>query len=166
MSRNKLIPGADYVPRYTKAARTRLQWQELIASILAAGGRRRVENGETFVHDAQGLVVHEIYTNIPMPNGKMQMLAGLAAGILTLSGCAVAPNNVHVGAEHLSSISQHFGPDATNVAVEMATLSALWQPTRNTYLEIQDGYIVSGATFVHKREIFEARAGLNFPVKP
>lgn len=96
---------------------------------------------------------------------KTRIFSSIAAIALT-SCAAIEPNTVHLGAEHLSSISQHFGDNPTNVAVEMATLSAQWQPSAHTYIELQDGYIVSGATFVGKREIFEARAGLSIPVKP
>jgi hypothetical protein len=88
---------------------------------------------------------------------------------LALVGCAaVEPNALHLGAEHLSSISQHFGADPTNVGLEALTVSAIWHPSRLTYLEVQDGYIVGGSRFTGKggREFFEARAGLSLELKP
>lgn len=84
---------------------------------------------------------------------------------LLLSGCALEPKSIRLGAEHISSISQHFGADSTNVAVELATLSAHWTPTRNTYLEIQDGYIVNDIRFAGHREVFEARTGYEITLK-
>lgn len=62
------IPGADYVPKYKPAWRTRAQWDQLLLDVLAEGGRRRVEYGETFMHDAQGHLVHEVYANIAAPH--------------------------------------------------------------------------------------------------
>lgn len=81
---------------------------------------------------------------------------------LILCGCAaIEPNTINVGAEHLSSIEQHFGNDPTNVGVELATLNARWEVHR-AYIEVQDAYIINGARFSGKggRELFEARAGV------
>jgi hypothetical protein len=88
---------------------------------------------------------------------------------LALVGCAaIEPNALHVGVQHLSSISQHFGPEPTNIGNEMATVSAMWHPSKFTYLEVQDGWIFRGADFGPKggHEIFEARAGLSLELKP
>ena len=32
--------------------------------ILAAGGFRRVENGETFIHSSDGIIAFEVYDNL------------------------------------------------------------------------------------------------------
>lgn len=97
---------------------------------------------------------------------KISITALTGAAIL-LSGCAVMPDSLHVGAEHLSSISQHFGNDPTNVGLNAATFAAEWQPTRHTYIEIQDAYVLGGAKFAGKDgvEYFTARAGINIPLK-
>jgi hypothetical protein len=72
-----------------------------------------------------------------------------------------------MGVEHISSIEQHLVSDPTNVGVEVATVSAIWRPTRHTYIEVQDGYIFNGAYFAGRdREIFEARAGVALELKP
>lgn len=49
---------------------TRAQWQALMAAAIAAGGRRRVENGETFIHGKDARIVAEIYTNVPASGGS------------------------------------------------------------------------------------------------
>lgn len=87
--------------------------------------------------------------------------------VILCTGCAsVRPDNVQVGVEHLSSISQHFGADKTNIGLEMATVTAHWQPTKHTYLDVQDAYIFGSGTFAGKdREVFEAKAGFIIPTK-
>jgi len=44
--------------------RARAEWRELLRTTIAAGGRRRVEAGETFIHGADGKIVAEIYSNV------------------------------------------------------------------------------------------------------
>jgi hypothetical protein len=60
-----LLHGADYRPRYAPAARTKAEWQRLLAAAIKAGGWRRVERSETFIHGADGHLVHEVYAYIP-----------------------------------------------------------------------------------------------------
>lgn len=89
--------------------------------------------------------------------------------LLFLTGCStIEPNDLHLGVEHLSSITQHFGHGSTDNGLEAATFSAEWRPTRYTYIELQDGYIVAGSHFNGKggREVFQARVGLTLPLKP
>ena len=61
------IHGADYVPSYRQLARTKHEWQQLLRDALKAGGTRRVENNETFIHNRFGFLLHEVYANIPEP---------------------------------------------------------------------------------------------------
>ena len=63
----KVIYGADYAPTWARVVRTRGEWQEIIADVTKNGGRRRVEHGETFLHDSKGKMIHEIYANVPEP---------------------------------------------------------------------------------------------------
>lgn len=44
---------------------SREQWIQLLQQVIAAGGKRRVEKGETFAHDAHGRLLFEVYANIP-----------------------------------------------------------------------------------------------------
>lgn len=65
MSRNdRKIEGALYEP-YRQIKQTRAEWQRLISDVLAAGGKRRAEAGETFIHGKGGLLVAEIYEIVP-----------------------------------------------------------------------------------------------------
>jgi hypothetical protein len=45
---------------------SREQWVQLLEQVVATGGRRRVEKGETFAHDSHGTLLFEIYANIPL----------------------------------------------------------------------------------------------------
>lgn len=42
-------------------------WRERINQVIADGGHRRVEHGETFAHDKRGALLFEVYGNIPGP---------------------------------------------------------------------------------------------------
>lgn len=61
------LPGSTYVPAFAQVWRTRSEWQEIIAEEIKAGGSRRVEYGETFIHGKNGILRHEIYANVPAP---------------------------------------------------------------------------------------------------
>lgn len=54
------IKGFDYVSQQP-AAHSRQEW----AAKLMEAARRRVEKGETFAHDAHGVLLFEVYANIP-----------------------------------------------------------------------------------------------------
>ena len=62
-----LIEGFDYTT-HQRVELTRQQWQAQIATAVAAGGRRRVEGGETFIHGAGARIIAEAYANIPAKN--------------------------------------------------------------------------------------------------
>ena len=66
MSSKKKIPGFDEITRQP-VERTRAEWQALIAKTIAAGGRRRFEKGETFIHGRDALLIAEIFANVPAP---------------------------------------------------------------------------------------------------
>lgn len=60
----KLIPGFDYL-KGQPVSYTKSEWLGLIKPIIDDGGRRRVENGETFIHTKRdGILLWEIYDNI------------------------------------------------------------------------------------------------------
>ena len=59
----KLIKGYDYRD-YAPKEFTRREWREEIQHVIKAGGYRRCEGGETFIHDNRGFLVLEIYANI------------------------------------------------------------------------------------------------------
>ena len=66
---SKVFKGFLYSEPAKAVACTRTEWQALMARYLSAGGRRRVEDGETFIHAKGGALVAEIYANIPAPTG-------------------------------------------------------------------------------------------------
>jgi len=65
MSTHTLL-GFDYTLDRS-VERTRGEWRSLMSKVKANGGRRRVDQGETFIHDANGKIVFEIYSNVTEP---------------------------------------------------------------------------------------------------
>lgn len=59
----KLIPGFDY-SKGKQVEFTKVDWVNLIEKIIIHGGFRRVENGETFLHGKDGIMICEIYQNV------------------------------------------------------------------------------------------------------
>jgi hypothetical protein len=46
-------------------------WRQRLLEVLAAGGRRRVQNGETFIHEPNGPRIQaEVYGNVPAPTDE------------------------------------------------------------------------------------------------
>lgn len=64
--RRKLIPGYDYTTQKPIEA-SRTEWQQRIAAAIKAGGRRRFEKGETYIHGRDALLIAEIYANVRAP---------------------------------------------------------------------------------------------------
>lgn len=65
MSKNKL-QGFDYRAGAT-TERPRRDWRDDLAQAVSAGGYRRVEHGETFVHGPDGRLLFEVYAALPAP---------------------------------------------------------------------------------------------------
>jgi hypothetical protein len=62
----RTIEGFDY--RLQKpVAMTSAAWREVIREAIAADGFRRVSDGETYIHNAQGRIVAEAYGRIAAP---------------------------------------------------------------------------------------------------
>lgn len=59
------IKGFDYTTQQA-VARSRKDWAILFEQVIQAGGRRRVDHGETFAHDESGRLLFEVYANIQM----------------------------------------------------------------------------------------------------
>lgn len=101
----------------------------------------------------------------------MKALIGLAA--LALTGCALAPNTVTPFVEHVSHVSQHFGPNPTHYGFEQIAVAARWK-AKGAFLEMSEGYN-PGSRNSHGEacdglygghEVFTARVGYEFTVKP
>lgn len=65
MRNDRKIKGAIYSP-YRQIEQTRAEWQRLMSDAIAAGGKRRAEGGETFIHGNGGHLVGEIYEIVPV----------------------------------------------------------------------------------------------------
>jgi predicted P-loop ATPase/GTPase len=63
---SRTVKGFCYVT-HTAMEESRAYWQQRMREALKAGGRRRVENGETFIHQRGGRLVAEVYANVPAP---------------------------------------------------------------------------------------------------
>jgi len=62
--------------------------------------------------------------------------------VMSLSGCAVAPNTVRTDLTHLSHIGQHFGGNQTNYGAQYAEVIARWQ-VHGAYVDVGQGYNLS-----------------------
>ena len=97
----------------------------------------------------------------------MRILISLA--VLSLSGCALAPNAVRVEATHTSHFTQHFGISKSQCATpgecgwETLAVEAHWQ-TGGWFADASEGYAVETCDGLH--EVFNARVGYEFKVKP
>jgi hypothetical protein len=59
------LKGFSYVTHQPMSL-TLTQWRGMLSELVAAGGRRRVENGETFGHGKDGLIQFEVYGNVAL----------------------------------------------------------------------------------------------------
>lgn len=91
-----------------------------------------------------------------------------------LSGCSLLPDSVRPELEHMSHLSEHFGGNQQEYAVNMVNAVAHWDLARHTYLEIAEGYNVSphwtrynsyGEIVGNNREESTVRIGYVFEIK-
>lgn len=96
-------------------------------------------------------------------------LALVALSCAALSGCAILqPTQVELVADHVSHLSQHFGPDPTCLGYNALGVAAHWtagrasldvsetfNPGRVNYLE----HSVAYGALAGPREVFSARVG-------
>lgn len=99
----------------------------------------------------------------------LHFLAALACAFS--SGCCLAPNTVRTEVQHVSHLTQHFGPDRTNMGYEAFNVVAQWRKG-GAYLDVGDGVNVSPRDgyrciggMCGPREIFTASVGYVFQVK-
>lgn len=100
---------------------------------------------------------------------------GIIALMVLCASCALEPNAVRFEAEHVSHISQHFGPNPTEYGFDAVSIVAHWQYS-HVYLDVSDGINVSPAlkgvvgpvygALGGPRETFQARAGYEIPLQP
>src|SRR6266481_3116674 len=89
--------------------------------------------------------------------------------ILSLSGCALLPNTVSPVIEHVSHLTQHapFASHPTDYGYNQIALQAHWGLTRNTFVEVSEGYNLGAINTGGKacgalyggREVFTAKIG-------
>lgn len=63
--------GFDYISQ-TEFDRPAVELRQLANALVDAGGFRRVENNETFIHAAHGAIALEIYDNLSLSKGRQQ----------------------------------------------------------------------------------------------
>lgn len=68
MRRSKLIQGFDETTGKLVEA-TFEEWQARIGAAIRAGGWRRFEKGETYIHGPDALLIAEVFANVPAPTG-------------------------------------------------------------------------------------------------
>lgn len=102
---------------------------------------------------------------------KLMVLA-----VLALQACTVIePNAVRIYAEHVSHASQHFGSDPTNYGYDAINLE-LHYKYKGVFLDVAEGMVLEKrdcnvpwkeyGALDGPREIFTARAGYEWQVKP
>lgn len=65
MGSKKVIIGFDYRMQ-KQVEHSRAEWRDELTKTVHRGGFRRHEHGETFGHDAKGLIEFEVYANISL----------------------------------------------------------------------------------------------------
>ena len=68
MAKFKLIDGMDYSDKTAKDFHrkyTKEEFQKLMRDAVKAGGHRRAEKGDTFIHDKNWNILYEIWAVIP-----------------------------------------------------------------------------------------------------
>jgi hypothetical protein len=107
------------------------------------------------------------------------LIAVLVSGCSTMR--SLEPNTVAVYGEHVSHVTQHepFTSETTNYGYNTVNVSARWQceksPCAGAFLEVAEGLNVgrrddvpfrSYSGLAGPREVFSARAGYQWRVKP
>lgn len=82
--------------------------------------------------------------------------------MLSLGGCAVMPDTIPVEIQHTSHITQHFGPERTNMGWNTFFVGAKWRQGPVNF-EIRDGYSLEPVDGRH--EVFEASIKYEFRLK-
>jgi hypothetical protein len=86
-----------------------------------------------------------------------------------LNGCALVPDYVKPEIEHVSHISQHFGPEPTNYGYNQAGIFVGYSRDvsggngARAYIEAGEAYAYPKLDNMH--EVFSARAGFEVPLK-
>lgn len=106
----------------------------------------------------------------------MIILALVFGSVIACTGCAVAPNTISPFVEHVSHISQHepFTSHPTNYGYEEIGVQAHWNLPAHFYVDVAEGYNPGKSNtngqatdgLYGGREVFTARIGYTFRVKP
>jgi hypothetical protein len=96
-----------------------------------------------------------------------------SALFVLLTGCALAPDSVRPELEHMSHLSEHFGSNQQEYAVNIVNAIAHWDLTKRAYFEIAEGYNISphwiqynsfGEIVGNNREETSVRVGYVFEI--
>jgi hypothetical protein len=86
--------------------------------------------------------------------------------LLVLGGCALVPNSLPVGVEHVSHLGQHepFTSDCHRYGYNAAYLGARWN-AGNASFTVQEAVAIGQDSLPGDRDIFSARIEYAIPLK-
>ena len=95
------------------------------------------------------------------------MKALLTALILSaLTGCAsLAPTDLLLEQDHMSSATQHLRATPTNVGINASMAYLRWRPTRHVYVDLGEGVSYGAPLINHHPEVFQGRVGVDIPLR-
>lgn len=90
----------------------------------------------------------------------------LAAAYLFTTGCAsLAPTDLLLEQDHMSSVTQHFRAQATNMGVNASMVYLRWHPTKRAYVDLGEGVSYGAEFCAHHPEVFQGRVGIDIPLR-
>ena len=85
--------------------------------------------------------------------------------LTVLGGCAtLAPTDLLLEQDHISSATQHFRARPTNMGVNASMVYLRWRPTEHTYIDLGEGVSYGAEFCAHHPEVFQGRAGIDIPL--
>jgi hypothetical protein len=86
--------------------------------------------------------------------------------LAALTGCAsLAPTDLLLEQDHMSSATQHLRAHPTNMGVNASMVYLRWRPTKHTYVDLGEGVSYSASFCPHHPEVFQGRVGIDIPLR-
>lgn len=90
----------------------------------------------------------------------------LAAAYLLTTGCAtLAPTDLLLEQDHMSSATQHVRAHPTDIGINSSMVYLRWRPTKHVYIDLGEGVSYSAAFVPHHPEVFQGRVGIDIPLR-